>query len=109
MERNSTSTRVFQNRRISTDNEPSDLENEEADGEHFQGSKNHAKGRNQVENFCANASEPFKSDSKDSKGLHFEDELKLNNVPTWNGNTDTIILWLSKVNNLARYSKKIHD
>lgn len=46
LERNSTSTRVFQNRRISTDNEPSDLENEEADGKHFQGSKNHAKGRN---------------------------------------------------------------
>jgi len=112
LERNSTSTRVFQNRhqrRMPLDNGPRELEDEEADGECLQGLKDYSKKKDRVNNFCESTAEPFKSNSKESRGLHFEDKLKLSNVPTWNGNTDTIILWLSKVNNLAQYSKKIHD
>lgn len=46
---------------------------------------------------------------KDNKGLHFKDKLKLSDVPQWDGNTDTIILWLSKINNSARYSERISN
>jgi len=83
------------------DNGPRDLKDEEADGERLQGLKDYSKKKDQVNNFRESTAEPFKSNSKESRGLHFEDKLKLSDVPMWNGNTDTIILWLSKVNNLA--------
>ena len=67
------------------------------------------KGKNQIGDPYRNIAEPIKSEAKDSKGLHFEDKLKLSDIPQWDGNTDPIILWLSKINNLARYSAKIHD
>lgn len=46
---------------------------------------------------------------KEFKGIQLEDKLKLNDIPKWDGNTDTIIFWLTKINNLARYSTKIHS
>jgi hypothetical protein len=38
---------------------------------------------------------------------HFDLKLKFESVPKWDGNTDTIVRWLSKVNNLARMSSTI--
>lgn len=38
---------------------------------------------------------------------HFDLKLKFENVPKWDGNTDTIVRWLSKVNNIARMSPTV--
>jgi len=112
LERDSSSSRIFQGRSqadIPLDCETSDLEDEADNSECFpRGIDKPLKGRNQVRDYGRNV-EHVKSDAKDTKGLHFEDKLKLSDVPQWDGNTDTIILWLSKINNLARYSEKIND
>jgi hypothetical protein len=46
--------------------------------------------------------------SVDTKGQHFDLKLKPENVPKWNGDVDTIIRWMLKVNNLARRSDTVH-
>jgi hypothetical protein len=38
---------------------------------------------------------------------HFDFKLKFENVPKWDGDTNTIVRWLSKVNNLARMSNTV--
>ncbi|KAF8973601.1 hypothetical protein BDZ97DRAFT_1721219, partial [Flammula alnicola] len=38
---------------------------------------------------------------------HFDVKLKFESVPTWDGNTDTLVRWLTKVNNLASMSPQI--
>ena len=113
LERDSSSTRIFQSRNqasVPPNHDASDLEDEVND--HGRLPRDFGKVRkvkNQIGDPYRNVAEPIKSEAKDSKGLHFEDKLKLSDVPQWDGNTDTIILWLSKINNLARYSAKIHD
>lgn len=42
-----------------------------------------------------------------SQEPHFDLKLKFENVPRWDGNTDTIVRWISKVNNLARMSPTV--
>jgi len=38
---------------------------------------------------------------------HFDVKFKLENIPKWDGDTDTLVRWLTKVNNLARLSPAI--
>lgn len=40
---------------------------------------------------------------------HFDFKLKFENVPRWDGNTDTIVRWLAKINNLAQMSPVIYS
>jgi len=107
LERDSSSSWFFQNWNWwskPSGIEPSEFEGERSDyGWPSQGSKNW------IEEPYNKVAKPVKLESKDSRGLHFKDKLKLSDVPQWDGNLDTIILWLSKINNLAWYSKKIHD
>lgn len=35
---------------------------------------------------------------------HFDSKLKMENVPKWDGNTDNIVRWFAKVNDIARES-----
>ncbi|KAF8872745.1 hypothetical protein CPB84DRAFT_1753487 [Gymnopilus junonius] len=35
---------------------------------------------------------------------HFDIKLKYDNIPTWNGDTDVIVHWIAKINNIARLS-----
>ena len=107
LERDSTSSRVFQNRNRWSG--PFCEESGEFEGEQGSCERPPQRGKFPVEEPYDKMSEPVKVEVKEYKGLHFEDKLKLSDVPHWDGNTDTIILWLSKINNLARYSKKIHD
>ena len=71
--------------------------------------REHSKQRSKDENSHKGVAEFIKTEAKEYTGIQLKDKLKLNDVPKWDGNTDTIILWLSKINNLACYSKKIHD
>jgi len=41
--------------------------------------------------------------------LHFDLKLKFDNVPKWDGNTDTIARWFLKVNVLAKLSSTIFE
>ncbi|RDB19963.1 hypothetical protein Hypma_012730 [Hypsizygus marmoreus] len=47
--------------------------------------------------------------SRPSVEPHFDNKLKFENVPKWDGNTDTIVRWLSKVNNIARMSVTVFN
>ena len=38
---------------------------------------------------------------------HFDLKLKFNNVPKWDGNTDTITRWFLKINTLAKLSPTV--
>ncbi|KAJ7652816.1 hypothetical protein DFH06DRAFT_1418481 [Mycena polygramma] len=42
-----------------------------------------------------------------SMEAHFEFKLKAENVPKWDGNVDTIVRWILKVNDLARESRTV--
>ena len=115
LERDSSSSRIFQNRHrrnAPRDNEQSDFEDIEGDTGNARlprGLKDYPKGKERIEDPSRIVMGPVKTEAKETKGVQLEDKLKLNDVPKWDGNTDTIILWLSKINNLARYSGKIHD
>lgn len=39
-----------------------------------------------------------------AREAHFDIKLKIDSVPTWNGDTDTLVRWITKVNNLASMS-----
>jgi hypothetical protein len=47
------------------------------------------------------------SDRLSSREPHFEFKLKAENIPKWDGNVDTIVRWILKVNDLARESKTV--
>ncbi|KAJ7148468.1 hypothetical protein C8R43DRAFT_1129106 [Mycena crocata] len=51
--------------------------------------------------------ESFKDKSSSLKEPHFDLKLKYDTVPTWDGNTDTIIRWLLKINDIARESTTV--
>ncbi|KAH6867175.1 hypothetical protein BKA70DRAFT_1414957 [Coprinopsis sp. MPI-PUGE-AT-0042] len=40
--------------------------------------------------------------------LQFDHKLKVDAIPAWDGNTDTIVRWISKVNRLSAQSTTIH-
>ncbi|KAK7059402.1 hypothetical protein R3P38DRAFT_3522434 [Favolaschia claudopus] len=42
-----------------------------------------------------------------SREPHFEFKLKTENVPAWDGNVDTIVRWILKVNDIARESSTV--
>lgn len=113
LERDSSSSQIFQGRNqgnIPLGHETSDLEDEANNSGHLPRELNGPhNGRNRVGGHGGNVFVHVKPDTKDNKGLHFEDKLKLSDVPQWDGNTNTIILWLSKINNLARYSERISN
>jgi hypothetical protein len=48
-----------------------------------------------------------KDKSGSAKEAHFDLKLKYDNVPTWDGNTDTIVRWLLKINDIARESSTV--
>ncbi|KAG7096174.1 hypothetical protein E1B28_006847 [Marasmius oreades] len=51
------------------------------------------------------------ADTSSSVTTRFQFDLKLKQevVPIWDGNTDSIVRWISKVNDLARYGKKVRQ
>jgi hypothetical protein len=55
----------------------------------------------------APAPNPRVLDTSSSKEPHFDLKLKYENVPTWDGNTDTIIRWMLKINDIARESSTV--
>lgn len=50
-----------------------------------------------------------KSKPSTSREPHFDIKLKPETVPKWDGNTDTLVRWLLKVNNLALMSKSVFE
>jgi hypothetical protein len=40
---------------------------------------------------------------------HFDLKLKFDNVPKWDGNTDTITQWFLKINTLAKLSPMVFE
>ncbi|KAF8202748.1 hypothetical protein K438DRAFT_1580944, partial [Mycena galopus ATCC 62051] len=47
------------------------------------------------------------SGTSSTKEAHFDVKLKYDSVPKWDGNVDTIIRWIMKVNNIARESATV--
>lgn len=60
-------------------------------------------------NRASETSPDSKSKSSPAKEPHFDIKLKPESVPKWDGNTDTLVRWLLKVNNLALMSKTIFE
>ena len=113
LERDSSSSRIFQNRNqrnVPPDRELAYFGEEVNDFKRLpQESERLYEGKNRIGGSGNDPTEFVRSEIKGNKGPHFEDKLKLSDVPQWDSNTDTIILWISKVNNLARASSRIHD
>ncbi|KAK0216705.1 hypothetical protein EDD85DRAFT_962097 [Armillaria nabsnona] len=42
-----------------------------------------------------------------NSGIHFDTKLKMGDVPTWDGNPDTIVTWILKVNDIASMSDSV--
>ncbi|KAF8139138.1 hypothetical protein K438DRAFT_1533132, partial [Mycena galopus ATCC 62051] len=53
----------------------------------------------------ANAKVPVSGDT--AKVAHFDLKLKYDSVPKWDGNVDTIIRWMLKINDIARESQVV--
>ena len=43
------------------------------------------------------------------KEAQFDLKLKISDVPKWNGNTDTLVRWFAKINDIASLSSTVHD
>ncbi|PBK84570.1 hypothetical protein ARMGADRAFT_943296, partial [Armillaria gallica] len=47
------------------------------------------------------------STHSDNSRIHFDTKLKIGDVPTWDGNPDTIVAWILKVNDIAAMSNSV--
>ncbi len=93
------SRQPLRNTRPSFDPEPSDDGEGDGDDGRRDRRRNDPLGRGRT-------ADPIQGGTKPAE-VHFDTKLKMTDVPTWDGNPDTIVGWLRKVNDLGEWSTAV--
>ena len=91
-----------QDSRQTKENSPSDGDDSsDGDSDPFPRNRGPPDRQPQIRNHRSSAA------TQSTQEPHFDVRLKFEDVPKWNGDTDTIIRWLIKINNLANMSQTV--